>query len=119
MARFSQDRAVSDRITQALVAELETEFGQDAGAALAKHFLAAEESDFLWEARQQERWLGAYASIENDDLELDRVVIIGRIAGRWFVAQILIDGDGHAHAMLGRCDFRHAGAARKAFANAR
>lgn len=118
MAYHSQIEAASDRVTETLIAGLEIEFGKGAGAALAERFLAAEESDFLWDARAEERWLGAYESAENDDFELDRVAIIGRLSGRWFVAQIIVDGDGHAHGMLGRRDFTSAKAARKAYADA-
>jgi hypothetical protein len=119
MAYDVQVQAVSDRVTDTLIAGLEGEFGQGAGAALAARFLAAEECDFLWDARVEERWMGAYESIEDDDFELDRVAIVGRIKGVWFVAQIVIDGDGHAHGLLGRRDFGSAKVARKAFADAR
>jgi hypothetical protein len=122
MAYDVQVQAVSDRVTDTLIAGLERECGQGAGAALAARFLAAEECDFLWDARVEERWMGAYESIEDDDFELDRVAIIGRIGRigrRWFVARVIIDGDGYAHGLLGRRDFGSAKVARKAFADAR
>ena len=105
-----------DRVMAALVAGLEIEFGRGAGAALAKRFLEAEESDFLWEARQSERWLGAYPSIDDDDGELDRVAILGRLDGRWFVAVSIVDGDGNAQGLMGRRSFRSERRAREAFA---
>jgi len=122
MAYVSQLEAVSakatDRVTAALIAGLELEFGRGAGEALAARFLAAEETDFIWDARVEERWLGAYESVEDDDFELDRVAILGRMKGRWFVAQLIVDGEGHAHGMLGRRDFKSANTAREAFADA-
>lgn len=118
----------ADRVMAALVSGLEREFGRGAGAALAERFLEAEETDFLWDARASERWLGSYESqdsafddgIDGDDVDqdlmLDRVAICGRIDGRHFVATVIIDGDGNAHGMLGRRTFDSAKAARSAFA---
>ena len=105
-----------DRVMSALVSGLEIEFGPGAGAALATRFLEAEESDFLWDARASERWLGAYESIDEEDFELDRVAITGRLDGRWFVAVSIVDGDGNAHGLMGRRSFRSERQAREAFA---
>ena len=116
MTMFQPIGAASDRVMAALVAGLEIEFGRGAGEALAQRFLEAEESDFLWEARQSERWLGAYASIDDDDVELDRVAILGRLDGRWFVAVSIVDGDGNAQGLMGRRSFRSERQAREAFA---
>ena len=92
----------SDRVMEALVAGLELEFGRGAGEALAHRFLEAEETDFLWDARIEERWLGFYESIDDDDLELDRIAICGRLDGRWFASVMLVDGDGMAHGTIGK-----------------
>lgn len=116
MTMFQPIGAASDRVMAALVAGLEIEFGRGAGEALAQRFLEAEESDFLWEARQSERWLGAYESLDDDDVELDRVVILGRLDGRWFVAVSIVDGDGNAQGLMGRRSFRSERRARQAFA---
>lgn len=116
MTMFQPIGAASDRVMAALVAGLEIEFGRGAGEALAQRFLEAEESDFLWEARQSERWLGAYESIADDDVELDRVAILGRLDGRWFVAVSIVDGDGNAQGLMGRRSFRSERRAREAFA---
>jgi hypothetical protein len=105
----------SDRVMAALVSGLEMEFGRGAGEALAKRFLEAEEVDFHWDARVQERWIGAYASVDEDDVELDRVAIVGRLDGRWFVAMMIVDGDGNAHGMMGKRIFRGRAQARQAF----
>lgn len=111
--------AAQDRVMAALVAGLEREFGQDAGEALAQRFLDAEEAEFLWEARDRERWIGAYQGADSEaDVELDRVRIVGRLAGRWYVAVMIIDGDGHPHGLLGKRSFRHRRAAMTAFADA-
>jgi len=96
----------TDSVMTTLVAGLEIEFGHGAGMALAHRFIEAEESDFLWKARVQERWLGAYESIDDEGLDLDRIAIFGRIEGRWFAAMMLVDGDGMAHGTIGRRDYR-------------
>jgi len=109
----------SDRVTAALVSGLESEFGRGAGAALAQHFLAAEEADFRWDARLRERWIGAYENADDEeDVALDRVRILGRLDGKWFVATMIVDGDGRAHAMLGHREFDSEELARQAFADA-
>ena len=116
MGMFEPVSVAADRVMAALVAGLELEFGRGAAEALAARFVAAEESDFTWDARRQERWLGRYQSLEEDGPELDRVGIIGRLEGRWFVAVSIVDGDGQAQGMIGRRSFSRAREARKAFA---
>lgn len=91
----------SDRVMETLVWGLELEFGPGAGEALAHRFLEAEEIDFRWDARIEERWIGAYEGAGDDDIELDRIAICGRLDGTWFCATMLVDGDGNAHAMTG------------------
>lgn len=106
----------SDRVLNRLVAGLEIQFGHGAGRVLAKRFLEAEEVDFHWDARSQERWLGSYeGAIEDDDIELDRIVILGRLDGEWFVATMIVDGDGHPHGMLGKRTFDGRNAADAAY----
>lgn len=119
MAEVQHIGAASDRVMAALVAGLEIEFGHEAGAALAARFLAAEGPEFHWEARVSERWLGAYESVSEEDLELDRVAICGRLDGDWFAATCIVDGDGIAHGMIGLRTFRTERQARRAFAHAR
>lgn len=91
----------SDRVLETLKAGLEIEFGRGAGEALAHRFLEAEEVDFRWDARIEERWIGAYESADGEQNELDRIAICGRFEGKWFCATMLVDGDGEAHGMTG------------------
>jgi hypothetical protein len=66
---------VQNRVLATLIAGLEIEFGRGASEGLAQHFLDAEELDFRWDARDTERWLGTYESVDEDDFALDRVAI--------------------------------------------
>ncbi|HWW58158.1 MAG TPA: hypothetical protein VN047_14800 [Sphingopyxis sp.] len=118
MNGFQHIGAASDRVLDALVSGLEIEFGRGAGAALAHRFLEAEEVDFIWDARIEERWVGTYESDEEDGVELDRIAIRGRLAGEDFVATMIVDGDGNAHGMIGRRNFESEAAAYAAFAAA-
>jgi hypothetical protein len=102
MGMYQSIGTASDRVMATLMAGLEIEFGRGAGEALAHRFLEAEESDFLWDARIEERWLGSYESIDDDDLELDRIAICGRLDGHWFASVMLVDGDGMAHGTMGK-----------------
>jgi hypothetical protein len=108
----------ADRVMATLIAGLEIQFGRGAAEGLAHHFLEAEEVDFHWDARISERWLGVYEAQDDDDLELDRIQIMGRLDGRWFVATCIVDGDGNAHGMLGCREFGSESAARKAYQDA-
>jgi len=109
----------SDRVMAALVAGLEIEFGRGAAEGLAARFLDAEDCDFCWDARVEERWLGAWAASETDDIELDRVAILGVMAGRWFVATCIVDGDEMPHGMTGKRSFPSRKQAVEAFARQR
>lgn len=118
MAYFQPISVAADRVVSALVAGLELEFGRGAGEALAHRFLEAEEVEFHWDARVEERWIGSYEGTGDNEIELDRVRIVGRLDGRWFVAVMIVDGDGNAHGMMGKRDFRNRGYAMRAFADA-
>jgi len=107
--------AVADRVMEQLTAGLEREFGRGAGAALAALFLKAEEADWLWDARVEERWLGAFESDGEDGVELDRIAILGRLDGRWFTATLIVDGEGAPHGLMARRDFKGRRGARSAF----
>lgn len=116
MTMFQPIAAASDRVMAALIAGLEVEFGTRAAEGLAQRFLAAEECDFHWDARVSERWLGAYESIDGQELELDRVAICGLLDGEWFAACLIVDGDGQAHGMINRCGCGTERAARRVLA---
>lgn len=132
--RCSMGRDRRNDVLSALVRGLEAEFGCEAGAALAQRFLEAEEVDFLWQARRCERWIGRYeAGLESgfaisggvaddagdgDDegsIDLDLVAVMGRLAGRWFTATLIVDGEGRPHGLVARRNFARADRARKAW----
>lgn len=108
----------TDRVMEALVAGLELEFGRGAGEALAHGFLEAEEADFRWDARVEERWIGTYESPDDEEFELDRIAILGRLEAKWFCATMLVDGDGEAHGILACRAFRSLVEARDAMLHA-
>lgn len=116
MSMLESISAASDRVMAALVSGLEIEFGRGAGDALAQRFLDAEEADFLWDARLQERWIGTYEAVDDDGIELDRIAIVGRLDGKWFMAMMIVDGDGNAHGMMGKRSFQRRREAMEAFA---
>ena len=118
MGMFQPISVASDRVMAALVSGLEIEFGHGVGEALAHRFLEAEETDFLWDARDQERWIGAYDGIDDDEIDLDRVRILGRLDGKWFVAVMIVDGDGNARWVMGKREFGRRNQALAAFADA-
>ncbi|WP_447725980.1 hypothetical protein [Sphingomonas koreensis] len=118
MSCFQPISVVSERVVSALIAGLRIEFGCDAGEALAQRFLAAEEMDFTWDARVEERWIGQFSDDEDDEIELDRVRILGRLDRKWFVAMMVVDGDGRPHGMLGKRSFNRRSDALRAFADA-
>ncbi len=117
MSMYQSIGTASDRVMAALVSGLELVFGRGAGEALAHRFLEAEETDFRWDARVEERWIGTYEGMD-DDFELDRIAICGRLDGRWFCATMLVDGDGQAHGMMGCRTFRSLVRARDAMLHA-
>ena len=119
MTCFQPISDAKDRVMAALIAGLELEFGRGAGEALAHRFLDAEEVEFTWDARVQERWIGSYDGDQYDDdggyISLDRIAVMGAIGAGYFVATLIVDGDGNAHGMLGKRAFVSERAAREAF----
>ena len=103
----------------AVVPGLEVDFGHSVGKALGQRFLDAEESDFLWDARVGERWLGAFEGLGDDEKKLDRMAICGRLGGHWFMAIMLVDGEGTPAGTIAHrvCGSRKS--ARRAMADAR
>lgn len=115
MTMFQPIADASDRVMATLSAGLAIEFGSIAGAALARRFLEAEMPEFHWDARIEERWIGRYEASVDDDFELDRVAIFGRLDGAWFAAVCIVDGDGMAHGMTGHRVARDRGQAVEIF----
>lgn len=118
MGMYQNIGTASDRVVETLKAGLEIEFGSGAGAALAHHFLTAEEADFHWEARVEERWIGGFDRIDEEDFELDRIAICGWLDGECFCATMLVDGDGKPHGMMGCRTFGSMIGAREAMLDA-
>ncbi|WEK43275.1 MAG: hypothetical protein P0Y64_18470 [Candidatus Sphingomonas colombiensis] len=118
MGMFQPISVASTKVMDRVMAALEIEFGHGAAEALAQRFLAAEETDFLWDARNMERWIGAYEGTNDDDIDLDRVRIVGRLDGKWFVAVMIVDGDGNPHGLTGKREFQRRKQALAAFADA-
>lgn len=118
MTHVSSISQATDRVMAKLISGLEIEFGSRAAQGLAQHFLDAEEVDFHWDARVSEWWLGAYEAQNDDEIELDRIMIRGHLDGRWFVATMIVDGDGNPHGMLGCRNFEDEKSAIEAFDNA-
>lgn len=118
MSMYQSIGTVADRVMEALVSGLEREFGRGAGEALARRFLKAEEADFCWDARVEERWIGAYESTNDEDFELDRIAICGRLDGKWFCATMLVDDEGQVHGMMGCRQLSSLVRARKAMLHA-
>lgn len=119
MVAYVNISAAADQVMAKLVAGLEIEFGRGAAGALAARFLEAEESDFVWDARVCERWLGAWEYGEDADGELDRVAVLGRLDGSWFAAVSIVDGEGHAQGLVARRDCATEGEARAVYASFR
>jgi hypothetical protein len=116
MAAYVNLGVVVDGVVASLVAGLELEFGRGAGEALAARFLEAEESDFVWDARVCERWLGAWDCGDEGERELDRVAVLGRLDGRWFAGVSIVDGDGQAQGLVARRACAGESEAREAYA---
>jgi len=106
----------AQQVLAKLVAGLEIEFGHGAGEALARRFLDAEESDFVWDARVCERWLGALDSEDDFGLELDRIAVVGCMDGAWYAAVSIVDGDGQAQGLMARRECASEGEAREFYA---
>ncbi len=118
MAMFQPISVAADRVMAALVSGLEIEFGHGAGEALAHRFLDAEESDFLCDAREMECWIGPFESVNDDEIDLDRVWIFRRLDGKRFVAVMIVDGDGNPRGLMGKRQFSRRHQALAAFADA-
>jgi len=98
-----------------LVAGLRTEFRTDNVELVAALFLDAEADDFRWDSRVAERGLGPCEDSEEAEAALDRVAILGILAGRWYAACASIDGEGRLWAMHGCTEYAHRRDAERAY----
>ena len=96
---------------EAIVDALQAEFG----AILAARILEIEATDFLWDARLKERYLGQHFCLEDDAEDLSRVAILTVLAGRWHAALCLVDGEGRAVELLWKRSFDRPDEAEAAF----
>lgn len=113
------EHAAND-VFPALLNDLEIEFGTSEVGAVAARFVDAERADFHWAARISERHLGHYESLDDDeDREFERVAIIDRLNGRWYVATCIVDGDGAVQDLIGLRSFGSAVHAARAFEDVR
>lgn len=110
----------SDQVFERLVSGMEPRFGRSAAEGLARHFIEAESGDFYWEARQRERWLGAWESLDDeDDGVLDRVAVFGSLDGLFYSAVVLVAPSGGIDALLGLRQFERREDADRAFETTR
>jgi hypothetical protein len=111
-------QAASRDAFPALVSGLRHEFGTGDVAGMAEHFARSEAADLHWNSRSGERYLGTVEAFDEDQIELDRVSIIGIFNGAWFVAECQIDGDGAVNHMVSCKQFNNALEAHGAWADA-
>ncbi len=77
---------------------------EDYGAILASRIIESEATDFIWDARVKERYLGQHFDVGlgmvDGEIELSRIAVLSSLAGRWHVASCLVDGEGMAVDLL-------------------
>ena len=92
--------AIPNRRCDMVVDTLRAEFG----VVMAERILEAEATDFLWDARVKERYLGQHIDVgfgfDEDETELARIAVLSLLGGRWYVAACLVDGEGLAVDLL-------------------
>lgn len=103
--------AISGRRCDAVVDALRAEFG----AIMAARIMEAEATDFLWDARVRDRYLGQELRLDDDVEELSRIAILSVLAGRWHTALCLVDGCGRPVELLWKRCFDGPGDAEAAF----
>jgi hypothetical protein len=76
---------------------------------MAERILEAEATDFLWDARVTERYLGQHIDAgfgsDDEEMELARIAILSFLDGRWHAAACLVDGEGAAVDVLWKESF--------------
>ena len=78
--------------------------------ALAHGSLGADDADFRWDARAQDRWFRGCRSPDDEDLERDRIAICARLQGCWRFGVMLADGYWVSREIIGKhpCSSRKA-----------
>lgn len=93
------------------------------GGILADRILEAEATDFLWESRVLERYLGQHVDAipadESMSEDLSRVAFLSLLDGRWHAGIGLIDGEGAAVDLLWQRSFDSRAEAEYTFVHAR
>ncbi|HET7316418.1 MAG TPA: hypothetical protein VFI88_03205 [Sphingomicrobium sp.] len=106
-----------------LVEGLRLEFGCADIGAIAERIFDAEEVDFHWHARVQERYLGQHFPMDFGDEdaadELSRMAFLSSVAARWHAGVCLVDGEGCAVELLWLRSFDGRVEASEAFERAR
>lgn len=99
-----------------LVSGLRAELGRDDVELVAAQFLDAEADDFRWDSRVAERGLGpCEEDVGEVGTPLDRVAVLGQLAGRWYAATACVDGEGRLWSMHGCTEYPHRMGAERAF----
>ena len=92
------------------------------GAILAARIIESEATDFVWDARVKERYLGQHFDVglgmDDDEIELSRIAVLSSLAGGWHVASCLVDGEGMAVDLLWQQSFEGRNEADAAFERA-
>lgn len=115
MTGFALIEAAAHDPFAGVLASLELEFEGAADAHMARAMVAAEELDFLWDARVDARRIGAVESLDDDADPAYIWQLIGCLDGRWYVAKAIMGDDGNACDLLQVRRFKDAWDAYEAF----
>jgi hypothetical protein len=100
MHQFLTSGPAANDVYDELVAGLEIELGVRDVDAVAARWIEAEAADFYWQCRIEERALGSYHSLENEGSDLELTAVLGQLHRRWYVAWLVVDGDGEVQDLL-------------------
>jgi hypothetical protein len=94
MTKFATLEAAAHDPLPGLLASLELDYPGSANAAFAARIMASEAADFHWDAQVGARKLGVVEALEDGSEARECWQVLGYLAGQWFVAKLLLDGDG-------------------------
>ena len=100
MSDFASIEAAAHDPFPGLLASLQLEFEGAADAHLAHEIVAAEELDFLWDARVATRSIGSVEPLDGEPGDAQVCQLIGCLEGRWFVAKAALGEGGRACDLL-------------------